>query len=99
VFFYTTYMKKKTQKLVNEYKEKRFLYEDFCLTIRRLIESLLINKGYKFHISSRTKDLEKLGNKIELGWEKGKKYRQLSDIEDLAGVRIIFYLEKALLNN
>jgi ppGpp synthetase/RelA/SpoT-type nucleotidyltranferase len=87
-------MKKTTQKLLNEYKEKRGLYEDYCLTIRNLIESLLRHKGYKYHVTSRTKDLDKLEQKIKQKEKEDKTYRQLNDVEDLAGIRVIFYVER-----
>ncbi len=85
---------KLNKNLLNEYKEKRGLYEDYCFTIKNLVESLLKNKGYKYHITSRTKDLDKLKKKIEQKKKLGKVYRRLGDIEDLAGIRVVFYLEK-----
>lgn len=83
-----------TKKILDEYKEKRHLYEEYCLVIRNLIEGLLVSKNYKYHISSRIKDPEKLKEKIERKARVGKKYKKLSDIEDLAAIRVIFYLEK-----
>lgn len=83
-----------TNKLIIEYLEKRELYRDFSLTVKSLISQLLTESEYKFQIlSSREKDPKKLDEKIVRKKKDGKIYKALGDIEDLAGVRIVFYLE------
>lgn len=86
--------KKITNKLIIKYLEKRELYRDFSLTVKSLIGQLLSEGEYKFQIlSSREKDPEKLDEKIKRKKKEGKKYKTLNEIEDLAGVRVVFYLE------
>jgi ppGpp synthetase/RelA/SpoT-type nucleotidyltranferase len=80
-------------KLLNEFSEKRALYEEFAA---RLVEDLevLLNEG-RVHvhvISSRVKEPKKLGEKLGKTGDDGKaKYECLTDITDLAGCRIITY--------
>ena len=76
-----------------EYREKSFLYYNFCSTMHNLIVNLLDNKGFKYQISNRVKTLDSIKEKIERNKKRGKIYRRLSDIEDLAGVRVVFNLE------
>ncbi|MCL5009089.1 MAG: RelA/SpoT domain-containing protein [Patescibacteria group bacterium] len=83
-------MKKTTQRLIEEYKIKRNLYEDFSKAMYGILNSLLNDKGYKFQITSRTKELASLEKKVNY---KSKFYKKLSDVEDLSGIRIVFYLE------
>lgn len=83
-----------TDKLVVEYLGRRELYRDFSLTVKSLIGQLLTEGGYKFQIlSSREKDPKKFDEKIKRKKKEGKVYKILSDIEDLSGVRVVFYLE------
>jgi ppGpp synthetase/RelA/SpoT-type nucleotidyltranferase len=76
-----------------EYREKSFVYYSFCSTMHNLLVNLLENKGFKYQISNRVKTLDSIKEKIERNKAKGKIYRRLSDIEDLAGVRVVFNLE------
>ncbi len=80
--------------LLSEYKHKRPDYEEFRIVILNTLESLLQENGYKYQISSRTKNIERLKEKIIRKDKNGKKYNSLEDIEDLVGVRVIFYTEK-----
>lgn len=76
--------------LLNEYKEKFTLYSDFSLLIKNIITQLVLSQKLRFQmITSRPKDFSKLKEKIN----RKNKYAKLSEIEDLAGVRIVFYLE------
>ena len=61
--------------------------------IRNLLEGFLRGEKFKFQIFQRPKDKEKLAEKIERKTRDGKEYKTLDDIEDLAGVRVVFYLE------
>jgi ppGpp synthetase/RelA/SpoT-type nucleotidyltranferase len=88
-----------TQKILSsrilvKYKKKQKLYSDFALAMQSILEQLLKGYDYKYtFVSSRAKDLVKLKEKIERKEKEGKIYKKLEDIEDLAGVRVIFYLE------
>lgn len=61
-------------------------YEDFCSTTADLIKRLLSSKKIEVHsISSRCKDRQSFNKKIV----KKSHYKELPDITDLAGIRII----------
>lgn len=77
--------------LVGEYRLWKPIYADLCLSMSNMIYSLLQNGGYKFQLTHRVKDVDALRTKIRL--RKERHYRELGDVEDLAGIRIIFYLE------
>jgi ppGpp synthetase/RelA/SpoT-type nucleotidyltranferase len=83
----------KAQELVNEYKEKRSLFEEYTKTIRLLLENFLKKHQIQFQtIQFRTKEVpnlyEKLLRKKEL---QGK---NLLEMMDLSGCRAIFYFEE-----
>lgn len=80
---------------LQEYRGRRALYADFSNALRNLLEQLLADGNVKFQqTSSREKDEVKLEEKIDRKKAEGKVYQKLEEIEDLAGVRIIFYLEE-----
>lgn len=81
------------KKLVREFREQIAHYEEFSLTIVKLLNSLLQDAGYKYQITHRVKQLANLEEKLARKMAEGKFYKALSDIEDLAGIRVIFYLE------
>ncbi|HAE36592.1 MAG: RelA/SpoT domain-containing protein [Candidatus Nomurabacteria bacterium GW2011_GWF2_35_66] len=76
-----------------EYKNKRPNYEEFRSASHKAIEALLKEQGYKYQILSRTKTPERLKEKLIRKKEAGIQYNSLDDIEDLVGLRIIFYTE------
>lgn len=83
----------KAQELANEYKEKRYLFEEYTKTIRLLLENLLKKNQIQFQtIQFRTKEVptfyEKLLRKKEL---QGK---NVFEMPDLSGCRVIFYFEE-----
>jgi len=82
-----------TQKLINKFEKKLPLYEDFCLSMEKMIRELLDEKKYKYQIYHRVKSIIRLKEKIIRKRKEKKIYKNLSDIGDLAGVRIVFYLE------
>ncbi|MDX9913522.1 MAG: RelA/SpoT domain-containing protein [Candidatus Moranbacteria bacterium] len=81
------------KKILNDFKEKRPLYEEFCLAVYKLLDSMLADEDYKYQIFYRIKDLDKLEEKIIRKEKEGTIYKKLEDLEDLAGLRILFYLE------
>jgi ppGpp synthetase/RelA/SpoT-type nucleotidyltranferase len=83
----------KLYKLIEEYKEKWSLYNDFCITMKNLLVYLLEDRKYKYQISYRIKSIDSLTKKMLKNVAEGKKCKKLSDIEDLAGIRIVFYLQ------
>jgi len=83
----------KAQELANEYKEKRYLFEEYTKTIRLLLENLLKKNQIQFQtIQFRTKEVptfyENLLRKKEL---QGK---NVFEMTDLSGCRVIFYFEE-----
>lgn len=82
------------EKIISDFKTEKQVYELFSSTMHNLIEALLIQKGYKYQLHSRVKDVARLEEKIKRKQKLGKRYKKLSDIEDLVGLRIIFYTEK-----
>ena len=91
---------KKIENLINEYRERVDLYKDLGKSVVLILENL-IKKDEFFTpiIISREKNLVSLKKKLAKINEKGEMYIQekniniLNDIEDLAGARVIFYLE------
>jgi ppGpp synthetase/RelA/SpoT-type nucleotidyltranferase len=86
-------MENQIKKILDDYKTSRPIYEEFCFTIYKLISSLLDDKGYKYQALYRIKEINKLEEKLYRKKNEGKIYNSLNEIEDLAGIRIIFYLE------
>lgn len=75
--------------ILQEYEEKKETYERLAGSIMQIIESLLKKEKIKYAtISTRIKDEGSLADKID---RKDGKYQQLSDITDIAGIRIITY--------
>lgn len=82
-----------TARVLAEYRERSLIYHEFCSAMRNLLVSLLDQQRMKYQISCRVKTLEGVREKIARNAAKGKFYRSLSDVEDLAGIRVVFYLE------
>lgn len=81
-------------KLSEEYALKKNLYHNFVVNIKEIVTLLLENENIRFvSVAWREKDVEKLKEKIERKKKKGIIYKKLSDISDLAGVRIILFFE------
>ena len=83
---------KKSEKLLDEYESNKCLYENFINQIKHLVESILRASEITVNgITSRLKTKDSLKGKID---RKGDKYSTLSDITDIAGIRIITYFAK-----
>ncbi len=75
---------------LKEYKHLKKLYRDFSYTIKFILENLLRKNSFKYQaITYREKDEKSLKDKLETV----KKIKSVKDIDDLAGCRIIFYLD------
>lgn len=75
-----------------EYDSKCRLYENFASEIEHQLKHILVAEGIVYNaITSRVKDRESLSKKID---RKNDKYSSLSDLTDIAGVRVITYYEK-----
>jgi len=81
------------QQILDEYDSKIKLYKEFTYLTRNLLEVFLKGNNFKFQIFHRLKERIKLEEKIDRNIKIGKFYKELSDIEDISGTRIVFYLE------
>jgi putative GTP pyrophosphokinase len=79
--------------IVTEYHERALEYYDFVVAMRNILVSLLDQRGFKYQISQRLKTVESIREKIGRNTGRGKVYRRLADVEDVAGIRIVFLLE------
>ena len=86
-------MNARAKRLVDEFEKKYHIYEDFCAAIYKLLNNLAVQNGYKYQIFYRIKKPKRLAEKIARKEKEGKVYKKLSDVGDLAGVRVVFYLE------
>ncbi len=85
--------KNNTQPIISEYRAKLSLYEEYCVAVCNLLESLLKRGDYKYQLSYRIKNIDSLREKILRKANTSVKYRHLADIEDILGIRIVFYTE------
>lgn len=79
------------KKMLAEYKNARPLYEEYTLAVHKLLDSFLREGEYRYQLTHRTKNLERLDEKLIRKLGKGISYDHLGEIEDLAGLRVIFY--------
>lgn len=77
-----------SEQIINDYKNKKTLFEEFNVVVFRLLQNILEQENYKYQITYRTKTIDSLREKLTR-----KPFKNLQDIYDLAGVRIIFYFE------
>lgn len=84
-----------SERLLAEYGDKRHLYEEFAAAVYNLVDLLLQQIGVKYQIAYRTKTFEGLREKLARKAAQGIWYARLSDLDDLAGLRVIFYSERS----
>ncbi len=80
--------------ILNEYKSKRHKYEEFRVVTHKTMDAILREANFKYQILSRTKTLETLKEKLLRKKMDGINYHNLDEIEDLVGIRIMFYTEQ-----
>lgn len=83
------------ERLLAAYASKRPLYEDFAVTVYKLVDRLLQQTAVKYQIAYRTKTLEGLREKLVRKARQGIRYGSLDEVEDLAGLRLVFYSERS----
>lgn len=81
------------QELLEEYRSKKNLYERYCQAIGNMLSNLLEDRGYKHHLQWRVKEAESLRRKVERKQRAGMPPLALGDVDDVAGVRVILYLD------
>lgn len=75
--------------IMNEFTQKKGLYEHLSASVLQITEGLMKKDGIKYASAVyRIKDADSLSEKIR---RKEEKYKTLSDITDIGGVRIITY--------
>jgi ppGpp synthetase/RelA/SpoT-type nucleotidyltranferase len=79
--------------IVKEFNERSDLYRDYGFAVQNLLESILKQKAYKYQLNSRLKNIESIKEKIKRKRNIGKIYKSLNDIEDIMGIRVVFYTE------
>ena len=82
-----------TKKIVEEFNLKADLFKDYSMAVMNLLANLLKKEKYKHHISHRIKEISSLKEKITRKKNIGKIYKSINDIEDIVGIRIVFYTE------
>lgn len=79
-----------SNKIINWYIENRAIYKRLSSKVESLLLEVFEMNKISFHIvSSRTKDIESLREKVH----KNDKYKEINQIQDYAGIRIITYVE------
>jgi ppGpp synthetase/RelA/SpoT-type nucleotidyltranferase len=79
--------------LIEEYKSKQSVYDNFAKTVESILKTLLeINEFRYQNVYSRGKEIISLRRKIN-EHEKFQKIETVTEIDDLAGCRVIFYLD------
>ena len=86
--------KKKEPSLIDEYKEMRPIYEACTKKYESLIRDLIEEAEIPIHsISKRTKTISSFSSKLT---NETEKYRKLSDMTDLSGIRICCYFSSQI---
>lgn len=82
--------KKSVAEIVTWYSGKRSIYEQLSKKVESIIREIIADEGIPFHeVNSRTKEISSFAKKIE-----DPKYSDpITQITDLAGIRIITYVE------
>ncbi len=83
------------KKLLQEYESIKPLYKDFSLAVKFILETILKDNQFKYQIvSCREKSIASLGKKLREDPKVKKiKLNSVQEIDDLAGCRIIFYID------
>lgn len=80
-----------TEGILDQYDQERHLYTAFTNKVSSLIAEILRENGIHVHsVTSRVKDRQSLAKKLS---RPDCPYSSLSDVTDIAGVRITTYLE------
>jgi ppGpp synthetase/RelA/SpoT-type nucleotidyltranferase len=73
--------------VIEEYDQQRALYSDYASTLHKLMGLLLAAENFRPPIQQRVKDRTSLARKVL----SNPQYSSLTDISDVAGIRIITY--------
>lgn len=79
------------QAIIDEYDDKIAVYKAFCRKVEHLVVEILEDQKINYHsVTARVKKRDSFVKKIT---KSSGKYQSLSEITDVAGVRIITYFE------
>jgi len=82
------------EKFIDEYKSQQSTYKEFGKIISKIIRTILKNNEFRYQVvSNRPKGINSLRKKI-IENKRFQKLKTITEIDDLAGCRIIFYLDK-----
>jgi ppGpp synthetase/RelA/SpoT-type nucleotidyltranferase len=85
--------KSNINKFIRQYKQKKDIYENFSVAVTNILKTILDSIGFKYqHIPSRVKEVYSLEEKLKTNRDL-QKIKNVSEVQDLAGCRIIFYLD------
>lgn len=83
-------------RIMEEYNHQRELYKDFCSVVVFLLKKLLNNNNLQYQVvSSRVKEEESLRTKL-LENKALSNLTSITELDDVAGCRVIFYLESEI---
>lgn len=89
-------MKKIKEQMLKEYLSSQLIYVEYTSYIENKVKNILIENGIKYQsLSSRVKSYDSLYNKLTENMINGI-CKNIKNINDLSGVRIIFYDEEEL---
>jgi len=89
-----TIKKEIIEKFIDEYKSQQSTYKEFGKIVSKIIRTILKNNEFRYQVVSyRTKGINSLRKKI-IDNKRFQKLKTITEIDDLAGCRIIFYLDK-----
>jgi len=88
-------LKEKTlEKFIDDYKTKQPIYENFAKFVETILKNILKNNEIKHQIvNHRSKEMNSLQKKI-INNKKLLELNSVIEIDDLAGCRVIFYIER-----
>lgn len=86
----------KITEIIDEYNENQETYSDLCKAIIFLLKKILKENLFKYQmVTSRVKDLKSIIEKLN-GNKNVANIEKLSQLDDVSGCRIIFYLDSEL---
>ena len=83
------------ERILAAYHSQRPVYEEFTLAVFKLVDLLLQQTGVRYQITCRTKTMDGLREKLLRKAASGIHYAALEDLDDLSGLRVIFYSERS----
>lgn len=81
------------EKFIDEYKSQQSTYKEFGKIVSKIIRTILKNNEFRYQVvSNRSKGINSLRKKI-IEHKRFQELKTVTEVDDLAGCRIIFYLD------